>query len=52
MPTIDENQMAEFITDKLLKQGIIINKSEVLKVLDIELEYLEIKGIASKTIKR
>ena len=42
---IDDNEMAEFISEKLLTQGIIVKTEDILKVLDLEIDFLKLKGV-------
>lgn|GEM_PF-3664858 len=43
---IDEQEMAEFISNELLKQGIAVSAADLLKVFELEMEYYIKKGIA------
>lgn len=47
VPMIDIEEQAEWIQDKLLQAGIIVTVDDILKVLELELEYLILNGCAS-----
>lgn len=38
---IDENDLVEFIADKVIN----LSKEDILKVLDLEFEFLKLKGV-------
>lgn len=42
---IDDNEMAEFIASELTKENIELTKEQILKVLDLEFEFLKVKGV-------
>lgn len=42
---INEVEMAEYIVSKLKEQGATLSKDAVLSVLDLEVEFLKIKGV-------
>lgn len=42
---IDEVEMAEFISEELLKRGVVVKGEDILKVLDLEMEFLKLKGV-------
>lgn len=46
MVIIDDNEMAEFIQNELLKQGTIVKKEDILKMLSLVFEFLKLKGVA------
>lgn len=43
--TIDENEMAEFIQENLLRIGTVSNKDDIMNVLHFEMEFLRLKGV-------
>ncbi|WP_155918534.1 hypothetical protein [Heyndrickxia ginsengihumi] len=45
LPIIDMDEMAEFIAYELKKQGTIANKEYIMKVLELEEEFLRKKGV-------
>lgn len=42
---IDDNELVEFIFNEAIKQGSNVSKEEILKVLDLEFEFLKLKGV-------
>lgn len=42
---IDDNEMADFITSELAKENIELSKEQIFKVLDLEFEFLKLKGV-------
>ncbi|WP_181022601.1 hypothetical protein [Brevibacillus laterosporus] len=42
---IDEFEMAEFISNELLKEGIIVTREDLMKVFELEMAFYEMKGL-------
>ncbi|MGG0793724.1 hypothetical protein ABE137_06930 [Brevibacillus laterosporus] len=42
---IDDSEMAEFISNELLKEGIIVKREDLLKVFELEMAFYEKKGL-------
>ena len=42
---IDDQELVQYISDKLTKQGIMIIEEDILRILDLEVEYLKLKGV-------
>lgn len=45
MIVIDIDEMADYITEELLKQNIVVKRNEILKVLYLEEDFLRLKGV-------
>jgi len=37
--------MAEYITERLLQQGIVVKQTDIVKVLELEDDFLRLKGV-------
>lgn len=42
---IDDQEMADYINEELTKQGVDLSKENILAVLDLEFEFLRLKGV-------
>ncbi|MED1665658.1 hypothetical protein [Brevibacillus laterosporus] len=42
---IDDSEMAEFISNELLKEGIIVKREDLLKVFELEMAFYKKKGL-------
>lgn len=49
MTAIDINEVAEYITSRLLDEGIGVKVKDIVKVLDLEDEYIRTKGLINHT---
>lgn len=45
MTIIYMDEMAEYITRKLIEQGTVVKKEDILKVLELEDDFLRLKGV-------
>jgi hypothetical protein len=42
---IDDNELVEFILTEAAKQGSNLSKEDIQNVLDLEFEFLKLKGV-------
>ncbi|MGG1444896.1 hypothetical protein ABE354_23170 [Brevibacillus laterosporus] len=42
---IDESEMAEFISNELSKEGIVVIREDLLKIFELEMAFYEKKGL-------
>lgn len=45
---INVEELVEFIRNKLSKDGVDLSDDVIMNVLDLEMEFLEIKGLVEK----
>ncbi|WP_170287167.1 hypothetical protein [Paenibacillus faecis] len=43
---VDEQELVEYIFGKLIEKGIVVNREDILTILDLEMEYMVKEGIA------
>ncbi|WP_339820538.1 hypothetical protein MKZ15_05745 [Paenibacillus sp. FSL R7-0216] len=43
---VNEQELVEFIFDRLVEKGIIVNRDDILTILDLEMEYMVKEGFA------
>lgn len=43
---LNEQELVEFIFEKLVERGIVVNREDILTILDLEMEYMVKEGFA------
>ena len=45
---IDDHELAQYISSKLSEQGVLIIEEDILRILDLEVEFLKLKGVIAE----